>query len=282
MVPKVETFENNIAQEIKRKEASLTQISSASNNVGNDTVELPKKPPVFFVALVVFFGLCLLGFGMVIYFSITTNGKPIPIETPPITQPKETSSLQSLSPVLSDQIGRFVTGVEKKKEGYVLTINNYSAVFAYMTRNESEYIEELSKVFIGVPITLATTTPPTQTTETQPTEIATSTKPTATPTTIKPTASSTTTTKPSASSTKTTSSSTPVVETPSTESILPESFPTQDVPVSTFKDVTLSNQNMRVFTRGDVTLVYSFVNTNTVLISNSKEGILILKNGLPR
>lgn len=272
MVPKVETFENNIAQEIKRKEASLTQISSASNNVGNDTVELPKKPPVFFVALVVFFGLCLLGFGMVIYFSITTKGKPIPIETPPITQPKETSSLQSLSPVLSDQIGRFVTGVEKKKEGYVLTINNYSAVFAYMTRNESEYIEELSKVFVGVPVTLATTTPPTQTTETQPAEIATSTKPTATSTTIKPTA----------SSTKTTSSSTPVVETPSTESVLPESFPIQDVPVSTFKDVTLSNQNMRVFTRGDVTLVYSFVNTNTILISNSKEGILVLKNSLPR
>ena len=91
-----------------------------------------------------------------------------------------------------------------------------------------------------------------------------------------------TTSKPTASSTKTTSTGTSTQETPIVESSLPDSFVTLDTPTYTIKDVTLSNQNMRVFTRGDVTLVYSFVNTNNVLFSNSKEGILVLKNGLPR
>jgi hypothetical protein len=283
MIPKVETFENNIAQEIKRKEASLTEISAASNNVGNDPVDLPKKPPVFFVALIVFFILCLFGFGMVIYFSITNEGKPIPINTPPITQTQATSSLQTLSPTLSNQIGRFVSKVEKKQGGYVLTINDYSSVFAYMTRNESDYIEELSLIFEGVPMMIATTTQPN--TIVEPQSISTSTAST-TPVVKTTTSSSTipsksTPSKTLASSSKIVSSST-VQDVPSPETIPFESIVTQDTTVGSFTDVTISNQNMRVWTRGKSTLVYSFVSNNIVLISNSKEGILALKNGLLR
>jgi hypothetical protein len=259
MIPKVETFENNIAQEIKRKEASLTEISSASNNVGNDPVELPKKAPVFFVALVIFFILCLLGFGMVIYFSMTTGGNISPTNTPPLVQTQATSSLETLSPTLSNQIGRFVTSVEKKKDGYIITINDYSSVFAYMTRNESEYIEELSLIFDGVPITIATTTP----TSTQEIQQSTSTVP-----------ATTTATK------ATISSSTPLIETPPEKITLSESAPGVDASVASFNDITISNQNMRVWTRGDHTVIYSFVNNNIILISNTKEGILSLKSGI--
>jgi hypothetical protein len=280
MMPKVETFENNIAQEIKRKEASLTEISSASNNVGNDPVELPKKPPLFFIALVSFFVLCIAGLGMVIYFSMTGPDPASTREQLSSTSIKEaTSSLQTLSPTLSAHVGRFVTNVEKRKDGYVLTITDYSAVFAYMTRNETDYIEELGKLFEGVtPLPVATTTPVELSPATTPIVtpvIGTTTTSTSSKKQATSTKSNISTTKNSISTKSLATSSVSLTQSPAP---LPPETPTESM--SPFKDVTISNQNMRVWTQGNRSVVYSFVNNTIVLISNSKEGILSLKSGI--
>ena len=61
MTPKVDTFEHNIVEEIKRKDASLTQISAASNDVGNiPTEEVKKNPKIIIIAGSIFI-VCLIG-----------------------------------------------------------------------------------------------------------------------------------------------------------------------------------------------------------------------------
>lgn len=291
MMPKVETFEHNIAEEIKMKEASLTEISAASNDVGNDPVELPKKTPVFFIALVTFFILCLLGFGMLGYFYFTSlTPSQAQVSTPTPTTPKISSDITTLSPTLSNQIGRFVTHIDKKEQGYILTINSYSSVFAYMTRNESSYIEELASVFAGVPLAAtATTTQEATTTAPAPVSIATTT-PTATTSATTATGTPKTATSTSVKTTKTATTtkilaststlSTTTVPTPAVTQPAPTKETTSPESTSSFSDITIANQNMRVWASGKTTVVYAFVGNNTVLISNSKEGILALKGAI--
>jgi hypothetical protein len=45
-----------------------------------------------------------------------------------------------------------------------------------------------------------------------------------------------------------------------------------------FTDITNNNQNMRVGTNGTSTIVYAFVNTETILISRTTEGILSMRS----
>ena len=273
MTPKVDTFEHDIVDEIKRREASLAEISAASNDVGNTDVELPKKPPILVIATGTFLVLCLIGFGALGYFYYTDSLLPpssqsVPIGTSDI--PKTTTDLQKISPVLATEIGRFVTRVEKKDRGYVLTINDYSSVFAYMMRNESAYIDELAPLFAASSsMIVATTTLETRT----PTQVATT---TSTPPVA--TSSSSTTTPKTNSTTKTATSSTVIVITTTTPAV-PK---TVTLPSSGFSDVTIANQNMRVWTSGNRVVVYAFVGNTTVLISNSTDGILTLKSAILR
>lgn len=48
----------------------------------------------------------------------------------------------------------------------------------------------------------------------------------------------------------------------------------------TFSDVTILNQNMRVGTSGESSVVYAFVNAKTLLVSSSTQGILTLRSGI--
>lgn len=316
MTPKVDTFEHNIIEEIKRKDASLTQISAASNDVGNiPVVETQKRPLVIIIAGVVLI-LCLIGGGALAYFYFTDSLLPpsaAPVKVSPADVPKKIALLASISPTLDTEIGRSVTKVEKKNEGYIIMINDYSAVFSYMTRNEGDYIGELAASFspsispsvasstLGTTAAPASTStlkvlPPTTTASSTPvvTSPATSTK-IATSTQQKVTKATTSTTT-NATTTKTTSTpkklptskkvtkatTTPVQTTSTTTPSVPSliSIPLEEAPVSLFSDVTISNQNMRVWKNGTKIVVYAFVSTNTVLISNSTEGILSLKNAI--
>lgn len=278
MMPKVDTFEGDISQEIKRKEASLAEISAASNNVGNnDDVDLPKKPPMLFITLVVFIILCILGLGGLAYFYFTDPILSPPPEGVPIQQsaiPKSTADIKNISPMLAEQIGRFVTHVEKKDTGYILTINNYSAVFAYMTRNEKEYIEELDTLFASFPVATSTKVVTSATIPTpQPTPQNTS------------TSSSTKTTQATASSSQKIDTTGGLMGTSTkistnTPTTPPVSLPIEELVTAYFSDVTISNQNMRVWKNGNHTVVYAFVGNTTILLSNGTEGILALKNAI--
>lgn len=321
MTPKVDTFEHNIIEEIKRKDASLTQISAASNDVGNITVVETKKRPIVIIAAGVVALLCLIGGGALAYFYFTDPLLPpsaAPVKVSPADVPKKIALLGNISPTLDEEIGRNVIKVEKKNEGYIITINDYSAVFSYMTRNEGDYIGELGASFSPsvASSTLGSTAAPTSsstlkvlpliitTASSAPvvtsttTKIATSTQPKvttgATSTIITSTTTKATSTpktpptskkviKSTTSKTTLTQSTTTLVQTTSTATSsvpAPISIPLEEAPLSLFSDVTISNQNMRVWKNGTKVVVYAFVSTNTILISNSTEGILSLKNAI--
>ena len=214
---------------------------------------------------------------------------PVPVHQADV--PKTTTDLKNLSPALSNQIGRFVTHVEKKDAGYVLTISDYSPVFAYMTRSEREYIQELAQLF---PPTVASSTTPSvtvgSTTLTQPQQVPTPASATTTKavvaTTTKKTTATTTPVVPQSKKPQSKASSTPASTgssspsttlEPTTTMMVPETIATNE-PYAT--DITLANQNMRVWVVGDRTIVYAFVGNTTVLIANSKEGILTLKSAI--
>lgn len=279
MIPKVDTFEGDISYEIKRKEASLTEISAASNNVGNnDDIILPKKPQVFFIVLISFFVFCVIGLATLAYFYFNDAILSPTVQNTAITEsavPKNKADITTLSPTLSNEIGRFITGIEKKDQGYIITINQYSPVFAYMTRNENDYIQELSLLF-GGDVAVKQNLPQISTTTLQ-----------ATTTVVTKTATSTTSTSTivvprKATSTLSTQPTPKVIvvsseQQPSTTTAI--TLP-QETEAPRFTDITISNQNMRVWTFRNQMVVYAFVGTNTILISNTKEGILNLRSAI--
>lgn len=291
MTTKVDTFEHDIADEIRRKETTLEEVKAAAVKTAEQvpvTVP-PKKIAPFTIALIALLILAVIGLTGVAYYYfhdslLPPSAQPVEIQKKDI--PKVTEAVIKISPTLGNQIGRYVTTVEKKDSGYVISINNYSAVFAYMTRNENAYIEELAKQFYKEELATttpskeeikpaATTTPVLKTTISTSTVIATSTKATSSSTKI-------TTTKPASKSltqVKATTT-TPVITPEKISTTTPEVLQMGTAPDSLFTDVTVANQNMRVCKKGNRTVVYAFVGDTTVLIANSQEGILTLRDAI--
>lgn len=297
--PKLETFEQNIVEEIKRKDEAINQ-NKVPTHLAGDQIVLPKKPPTLLIALIATSSLCVIGLLALIYFYFTDPLLPpsaSPIEVSSDQVPKITTELTKLSPILSNEIGRFVTSVEKKGTGYVLTLNTYSPVFAYMTRNENMYSKELLRTFYPSfdtatitstttvsNVATSTTTTPSATTTPSP-AISTTTVKTSTSTTGKPQGTEAKTSTAKNPPTKTGTSTLPVakIATSSTEepitisSTTLSSIASSEKPNSYFTDITLENQNMRVYTYQGYQVVYAFVGDTKLLIANSPEGILALK-----
>ena len=270
MTLKVDTFEHDIAEEIKRKDASLTEISTAKNDIGNDPSDTVKKPaPVLLIVLVVVFILGLLGMIGLLYFYFTDSLLPPSQASVAVTEsniPKNTKTLGTVSPTLDREIGRYVTGLEKQDAGYILSINDYPSVFAYMVKNEDDYINELAQAVSYVSVGEAPTGH--ENGEQGNVALASSTS-SSTPSTKTVVSTSTKVTTTSGSSTQTTATTTQATSTPA---IIPPYY----------YDVTISNQNMRIWKNGIQTVVYAFVTTNKVAISRTTDGILTLKNAIIR
>ena len=159
-VPHIDTFEHDIATEIKEREATIGDIASAGGDIGNVLPEEKKPFPFGMVLLTVLIVLITVGIG---YFGYTYYNKkinPIP-STSPVVIPKEedTSLLPALSPAFPDTIGRAVTDIKRSEYGYTLILNNYSLVFAYMLKNEFSYADDIARA-VGTSRDTSTTTPP--------------------------------------------------------------------------------------------------------------------------
>lgn len=287
MTLKVDTFEHDIADEIRRKEANLAEIQAVSKqNSPNLDVIPQKKLPWMTIVLAIVLVLSLLGIGGVVYFYYNDSLLPPSSKEQEVTKndiPKVTADLALLSPTLGSEIGRFITGVEKKPSGYIFTISNYSAVFGYMTRNEMSYVDELLGQFSvsSTTQTIASSTPavtpsgtPVTVTPQAETPAQVSTTSTTTPKTSKKTVVKTTP--------KTSTTTTVAVSTTTVPEEKPVAFAPQPLTVSSFKDITIANQNMRVYKKGEATVVYAFVGDKHVLISNTPDGILALKSAILR
>jgi len=275
MLPKVDTFSQNIAEEIRRKEASLAQIQGEAAPQNHELI-LPKKnlPLIFIIGP--FLLVCILLLACVAYFFFPTTQKTSQEgkQSTPVTANNEKSlqELTKLSPALASHIGRFVSRIEKRDAGYIITITSYPSVFAYMTRNEESYINELALLF---PARVQATSTQMQsekkalatTTEQLPSSASTT---KATSTTASSTKNTVVTkqTKTATTTTKTNEATTPAIQ----EAEIPLVATT-----SPFKDITIANQNMRMWSNDTHTVVYAFIDDTKIIISDNPEKVLLLK-----
>ncbi len=181
MAQKVDTFEHDIADEIRRKEASLAEIQAVSKqNSPTINIDPPKTLPWLTITLVVGLIIAVVGISSLAYYYFTDSLLPPSAEPQVINKndiPKVVTDISKLSPSLSAGIGRFSTLVEKKEAGYVITLNNYTEVFAYMTRNEDAYIGELVGIYTKTTATSTEVVVQENTATTTEEGLATSTKP---------------------------------------------------------------------------------------------------------
>jgi hypothetical protein len=147
-VPNVDTFEHDIAEEIKTKEASLPDIASASGDVGN-TETSRERTSTLLVVSGAFFVLALLGgLGYFLFAQVTSSQTELP--TPQTQTATTEGNLFALSTYLYEGIADHVSSVRKNEYGYALTLTSYTPVFSYMIKNEQLFADELA-VSVGSP-----------------------------------------------------------------------------------------------------------------------------------
>lgn len=155
-IPNIDTFEQNVAEEIKKKEASFTDIASAGGTVENAPPQQKRGSLLVPVLLVVLLLVSIAGAGGYYYVFFMKNAQPLPAQEELLDT---TVHLRDISATLEQSVGTSVEVVEKAEEGYVVTLREYTPVFAYMIRNESSFAEEIA-VAVGSARDASTSTPP--------------------------------------------------------------------------------------------------------------------------
>lgn len=155
--PNVDTFEQDIADEIKNKEASISDIASAGGDISNNQ-KTRGGSNLFFIlgGLFIFVVLCVLG--TLLFFTTRNSAATSPVTPAPLPV-SSTALLFNLSPTLSNEIAGSVSSVTKNDYGYTVSLSSYTSVFAYMLKNESAFADEIALSF-GEPRDTSTTTPP--------------------------------------------------------------------------------------------------------------------------
>jgi hypothetical protein len=257
-VPGVDTFEHDIADELRQKDASITSIAAAGTEIGNKpegSAVLQGVEHVHMPVLLLIVGVlivcAILGIGAMGYlystgvfdpFSQTPKASELRVPVPPPV--KQVSGLHALSPALESSIGSYITDFQKQKSGYSMKLNSFGPVFSYVTRNEDVYMPELA-------LSLGTQKPSTGTVP------KVSLLATGTPSIIQ-----------GGTSTK------------GTTTVATGTVVTEEPVAPHYTDVTLNDQNMRVWTDGTVTVVYAFIDARYFLISGSTSGILELRSAI--
>lgn len=157
MLEKVDTFEDDIANEVKQKEASVVSISAAGGDVGNEPLPTPPNSSNLLIGSILFI-VCVIviSLGGYIYY-IKTKTINIPTITeatkPPIV------NLERISDELNSSIGEYVTDTTKNEYGYIISIDSYSPVFSYMIKNENLYADQMARA-VGSPRDTGTSSEP--------------------------------------------------------------------------------------------------------------------------
>lgn len=155
----IDTFEHDISSEIKRKEATIGDIASATGNIGNTPAPHATSPFLILgVTILCLSGIIAAGLFGYMYYTKKQTLASQP-KTTPLGPALPTISLSALSPVLDQEIGRFVNNVQESEYGYSMTVISYSPVYAYMIRNEGVYADEIAQA-VGSPRDTSTTTSP--------------------------------------------------------------------------------------------------------------------------
>jgi hypothetical protein len=158
-VANIDTFEHDISEEIKHKDASLTAIASASGDIGNlPTVSVTSPIPLLLLSVFLILASGITGYLGYVYYENKVNP---PARTTPVVIPttNNTTLLPTVSSQFPNAIGYVVTSVTQSEYGYTIMFSSYSTVFAYMIKNESSFADDIAKA-VGNGRDTSTTTPP--------------------------------------------------------------------------------------------------------------------------
>lgn len=208
-LPKIETFEGDITNEIKTKEANIRDIAVSNGSIENKAEDTSKNKNVVLISISAFLILISV-ISVLVYYLYAQKEEVVP--TPKVVQKSATGfkekDLSSKLPLLYGKVGRFLKKGEETPYGFSISLDNYNEVFAFMLKNEDQFSDELSNL-LKVDLYMSTTSAP-----------------------------------------------------------------------LSFSDITINNQNMRELTNGSSTIVYSFLNTEYLLLSTSTEGILSMRSAI--
>lgn len=158
-VPRVDTFEHDIADEIKRKEAGFTDIASAGGDVKNTPEAKHSMTPLVLLGML-FVVLIIAAIGSLVYYYRQTPNV-MPVENTQTTTPgvssRSTETLKKISQTLYDTVGASLGNITSSSYGYTIAISNFSPVYSYMLKNEQSFAYDLALAVNTMDI--ASTTP---------------------------------------------------------------------------------------------------------------------------
>ena len=148
-LPRVDTFEYDISEEIKSKGVSIRDIAASSVTIENKPESSSiKNSSVFIILSIIFLFLSIAG---IIWYMIFIQNQSKALTNNKIkeslTATIATSSLQNSLPVLNESIGRFVSKMIKTQDGYDLILNDHNQVFSYVVNNENSFAIDCANLF---------------------------------------------------------------------------------------------------------------------------------------
>ncbi len=156
-LPNIDTFEHDIAEEIKNKEATIGDIASAGGDIGNVTTKGTPMPTLV-VLLGIVFLLAVIAIGVILFIQYSNSRATTPAAQASTPLPAAGPRMGEISSTIDSEVGLSTGAIQKSEYGYIVELISYSDVFAYMLKNESMYADELAEA-VGSPRDLSTTTP---------------------------------------------------------------------------------------------------------------------------
>ena len=155
-IPNIDTFEHDISEEIKTKEATIGDIASSSGEIGN-TPNQSSSISTFLIAFGILVLVAVITVAAVLFIKYSQR----PIAVPQSSADEQSSGgalMKSISGSINSAIGDSIGTIQKTEYGYNIQLLSYSDVFAYMLKNEQRYADELAQS-VGSPRDTSTTTP---------------------------------------------------------------------------------------------------------------------------
>lgn len=157
-LPKIETFEGDITNEIRTKEANIRDIAVSNGAIENKEENKTANKNLIMISVSVVL-ILISTLSVTLYFM--SQEKEV-AQPPKVTQKNPSGfrekDLSSKLLFLYSKVGNAISKGEETPYGYILELANYNEVFAFTLKNETAFSKELADL-LKVNIESSTTTP---------------------------------------------------------------------------------------------------------------------------
>lgn len=141
-IPNIDTFEHDISEEIKHKEATIGDIAASGGEIGNTPVR-SSSLSLFLVGLGILFVAAVIATSIILFLKYRGDAPAVTPAATGVEVPRGTA-VSSLSASIDSAVGSSIGTIQASEYGYIAELKSYSDVFAYMLRNEDTFADELA------------------------------------------------------------------------------------------------------------------------------------------